>query len=410
MHGDTIQLLFILASCYLVSRLMIKAKLPESAVFWLIGREPHQVSTIMLYLIGITTFLGIFIHHVIVVLTLLPLVKLIQDRLNEAHPENSTLSATLLACCVMYGANIGGMGAITSSAANGVLLGYSLVKGVAGNENLTFALWMMWGVPLTLVYTALAWFLLVGYFRPWKYFKEKLIFKSNASLENPYKKTAIWLSIFTFSMAFLLSMLTNIFPHYTMQLTVLTGMVNVGIIAYMFLGKVQDGESQKPILAFRDILSNMPKKGLVLVAISTIIAFAFVLGQSYFEQFLKGYAELLIPKGFSPLLLCFLLAVLATFATELASNTVVQIALFTIVPILAALTDLPPLLAMLAVTLASSSAFMSPLSTGVNSLVYGEVQGASLQKMMGVGFFMNLIGSFLVAFWTLTFTRWVLGL
>jgi sodium-dependent dicarboxylate transporter 2/3/5 len=410
MHGDTLQIIFILAASYLVSRLMIKAKLPEAAVFWLIGRENHHVSTILFYFIGITTFLGIFIHHAIVVLTLLPLLKVIRDTLDKAHPDQVTRIATMLACCLMYGANIGGIGAITSSAANGILLTVALVNNVVGHEKLTFALWMLWAVPLVLVYTLAAWALIVGFFRPGKYFKEKLRFQPTESLENPYKKMAIWLSVLTFSSAFLISMLSNILPQYVMLLTIITAVVNSGVIIFLFTHRVKDGAETKPLLTFADCLSNMPKKGLVLVAVSTVVAGAFVFGQHYFEDTLKDYASHIVPAGMSPLLLCFIIALIATFATELASNTVVQLALFAIVPIVAGLTDLPPLLAMIAVTLASSSAFMSPLSTGVNSLVFGEVRDASLKKMIQIGFFMNLIGSFLVAFWILTVTRWILGL
>ena len=157
-------------------------------------------------------------------------------------------------------------------------------------------------------------------------------------------------------------------------------------------------------------MSNMPKRGLVLVGISTAVAFILGFGAYYFEQSMTDFLGRFISPQTSVLVLFLVLALVCTFATELLSNTVVQLVLFALIPPLAKVVGFPPLLGMIVATLASSSAFMSPLSTGINSLVFGEMKGASLRTMVFVGFFMNIIGSLLVALWVLYITRWVLAL
>jgi len=54
---------------------------------------------------------------------------------------------------------------------------------------------------------------------------------------------------------------------------------------------------------------------------------------------------------------------------------------------------------MLVVTLSCTCAFMSPLATGVNGLVFGEMRGASLWRMLLAGIFMNLAAAVTIAAW-----------
>ena len=415
---NNVQLIFFLAGGYLVSRLMIKAKLPESIVFWLIGRKPLSTASILLYLIGITSVLGVFIHHVIVVLTLLPLARLILDEVKAKNPGHDTLAATMLAACLMYGANIGGIGTLTSSAANGILLagangilpGLTHLGDVPGAEKLTFFLWMVWGVPLVLVYTFVAWLVLVSVYRTRHFFRVPLSFDVHASLRNPFRRLSIIVAGVTFGSAFLLSMLSNVAEGYIMWWTLLTALLFTGIIAFLFLTKVETPEGTTPLLTFRDCLSDLPKRGITLVIITVALAFLLGLVINFFEDALTNIIGMMVSPQTPVIGLFFILALFGTFTTELLSNTVIQYALFALMPSLTSLVPFPLLLGMIVATLASSSAFMSPLSTGVNSLAFGEMKGASLKMLLLAGLVMNVVGSLLVAVWTLTVIRWVLGL
>jgi len=413
---NNVQLAFFLAGGYLVSRLMIKSQLPEALVFWMIGRKHLSVSRLLFYLLAINAILGIFIHHAIVVLTLIPLALLMQEAISDSNPKFDRLVPTMLAACLMYGANIGGIGAITSSAANGILIAGAngilpgLGGAVYGAEKLTFFLWMVWGVPLVLVYTVLAWGVLVLFFQPYKHFKTHLKFEPKESLENVFRKPAIIAAIFTFGAAFFFSMASNVWASHILPLTIATIVYFLAIIMVLFFFKIEKEEKRVPLLTLHDCVSNLPKRGLTLVVITVVIAFFLGLGINYFRDGLTGLISAVVDERTSVLTLMVIVAIFATFTTELLSNTVIQYALFALMPSLASIVDFPVLLGMIVATLASSSAFMSPLSTGVNSLAFGEMRGASLRMLLFSGFFMNLIGSLLVAVWTLTVTRWVLGI
>ncbi|MBL7978995.1 MAG: hypothetical protein JNN12_11705 [Bacteroidetes Order II. Incertae sedis bacterium] len=413
---NNIQLAFFLTGGYLVSRLMIKSQLPESLVFWMIGRKHLSVSKLILYLLAINAILGIFIHHAIVVLTLIPLAHLMQEVLSKENPQYDRFVPTMLAACLMYGANIGGIGAITSSAANGILIAGAngilpgLGGAVPGAEKLTFFLWMLWGVPLVLVYTLLAWAVIVLFFQPFKHFKEYIKFEPTEPIENVFRRPAVVFAVLTFGAAFLFSMASNVWASQILPLTIATAIFFLTIIALLFFLKIPKDGHKVPLLTLSDCVSNLPKRGLALVAITMVIAFLLGLGIHYFRDALTGTIALVVDDQTSILTLMLIVAIFGTFTTELLSNTVIQYALFALMPSLATLVDFPILVGMIVATLASSSAFMSPLSTGVNSLAFGEMRGASLRMLLFSGFCMNLVGSLLVAGWTLTVTRWVLGI
>ena len=56
----------------------------------------------------------------------------------------------------MYGANIGGMGSITATPANGILITFIGLNNVGGADNLSFATWLFWGIPLVIGYVGLS--------------------------------------------------------------------------------------------------------------------------------------------------------------------------------------------------------------------------------------------------------------
>ena len=148
---DKIQLIFFFISGFLVSRLMIKVRLPQRLVFWFIGKKHLSLAKILFYLVAISALLSFFIPNAITVLTLLPLLELLRRSYEESNGPSKRI-ATMLALATIYGANIGGMGSITATPANGILVTYAVLNEVPGIQHLTFASWLIWGIPLVIVF------------------------------------------------------------------------------------------------------------------------------------------------------------------------------------------------------------------------------------------------------------------
>ena len=113
-------------------------------------------------------------------------------------------------------------------------------------------------------------------------------------------------------------------------------------------------------------------------------------------------------KGVPPLLLVFVVTTAVVFLTELTSNTASTASL---IPVLAAIApglDIHPYLLIVPAALAASCAFMLPVATPPNAIVFGA-GFVSIRQMARAGFLLNLVSVALITIWTFLVVRPVLG-
>ena len=85
-----------------------------------------------------------------------------------------------------------------------------------------------------------------------------------------------------------------------------------------------------------------------------------------------------------------------TFLTEMTSNTATTILLMPILGATAKATNLDPSILMLPAVLSASCAFMLPVATAPNAVVFGTGKFTTT-RMMQEGFALNLIGAFIIS-------------
>jgi sodium-dependent dicarboxylate transporter 2/3/5 len=95
-------------------------------------------------------------------------------------------------------------------------------------------------------------------------------------------------------------------------------------------------------------------------------------------------------------ILVLTVALVTIFLTELTSNTATASMLLPIVAGLAAASGQDALLPMVATALAASFAFMLPVATPPNAIVFASRQ-VTIAEMARAGIWMNLIGLLLIA-------------
>jgi solute carrier family 13 (sodium-dependent dicarboxylate transporter), member 2/3/5 len=99
--------------------------------------------------------------------------------------------------------------------------------------------------------------------------------------------------------------------------------------------------------------------------------------------------------SFHPLLIILTICLVITFLTELTSNTAtIEMAL----PILAGIaitTNINPLVLMIPATMSASMAFMLPVATPPNAIIFGSGR-ISVGQMARTGLFLNLIGAVVI--------------
>jgi sodium-dependent dicarboxylate transporter 2/3/5 len=104
-----------------------------------------------------------------------------------------------------------------------------------------------------------------------------------------------------------------------------------------------------------------------------------------------------------PLILVAALCLLMTFLTELTSNTATAEMFLPILAALSVAVEVNPLLLMIPATLSCSCAFMLPVATPPNAIVFGTDR-IQMRDMARTGIILNLVGVVLV-----TATTWILG-
>jgi sodium-dependent dicarboxylate transporter 2/3/5 len=86
---------------------------------------------------------------------------------------------------------------------------------------------------------------------------------------------------------------------------------------------------------------------------------------------------------------------LTTFMSELTSNTAQVATMLPIVAVLAPVLGVPPALLLLPTTIAASCAFMMPVGTPPNAIVFGTGL-VRMPQMMKAGLWLNLSGILLI--------------
>jgi len=399
---DKIQLIFFFISGFVVSRLIIKARLPHRIVYWFIGKRHLSITRILFYLIAISAFLSFFIPNAITVLTLLPLLELLRRSYEESNGFSKNV-ATMLALSTIYGANIGGMGSITATPANGILVTYAVLNDIPGTQYLSFASWLVWGIPLVIIFTCLAGLIISVVLRPWRYQKRHIQLPFDAEKTyHPFQKITIWMTVLYFLSSFILSLLMMYFSGRTVLILFISGILTLLFILFLFFFPVRvdlKTDSRQVLLSPADCYNELPTRGFVFVGIAVVLA--AILYAFKIHEFFAGWAAWIIPAGIPAFALFLLIALATSFSTEVLSNTAVQLSFFVIALPAAQTLGFSALEMLIIITLSCTSAFMSPIATGVNGLAFGGVKGVSFSKMLVVGFIMNIAGALLISSWVL---------
>ncbi|XP_037090968.1 solute carrier family 13 member 2-like [Pollicipes pollicipes] len=331
----------------------------------------------------------------------------VQSKPVDLRPEQ--LRAPLF-LCVAYAANCGGTGTLTGTAPNLVLRGI-VEQSYGSDTGLSFATFMLFGVPAMLLCTILGWMLLVVLFLGPKYLVGEptdpgRISAVRRSLERRYRA----LGPMQFHESAVLALLVllvllwffrdpQFMPGWNglFKTDIDDGTAGMLIVALMFMipakprfwcMKEEGGRSELSdgLLAWADVHKGLPW-GIVLL-LGGGLAIAEAANLSGLSAWLADQLVVLntLPHG----LIVFLVCAFTTLVTEISSNTAIASILLPVMAQLSNSLKINPLYLMLPTTLCCSFAFMLPVATPPNAIVYG-VGNLRSQDMLKAGAFMNCI-------------------
>jgi len=396
---DVIQVSFFFLISYLLSRVFVVLKIPELILYYLFEKKHVSVPKLTFVLILGTSLISSIIANVITVLTLLPLVLLLQKEV-IAIGKNVRKLNTLFLLSFIWGGNIGGIGMVTGTTTNGILIGLYEIYKIPIAKSFTFISWMAWGIPLVLLLCIAGWLILMLVFQPGKNakthdFAEQLsYFSLSRRLQKVGFRLAISFAVTASALSYLLTVLDQ-HKHIILFATIIWTLVYLYLILFHDY-QVEDG-SKVRLLKFRDTLADIPKKGLLWIGLGILIT--YLIWQARLHIKLGNWLTVVMEGRHSIFWTYMIFALLATFATELVSNSAVQVTMFMV---LFPMTKYNPDLSwqgMLIITLCSACAFMTPLATPSNGLGFGSSRRLSYKYMFFSGFIMNLVSASLISVW-----------
>jgi sodium-dependent dicarboxylate transporter 2/3/5 len=113
--------------------------------------------------------------------------------------------------------------------------------------------------------------------------------------------------------------------------------------------------------------------------------------------------------NFHPILITLVICLFMTFLTELTSNTATTEMLLPILAGLGVATNMNPLFLMLPATLSASMAFMLPVATPPNAIIFGTNR-LRIIDMAKTGLILNLLGAIIITLATYFLGRWIFNI
>jgi solute carrier family 13 (sodium-dependent dicarboxylate transporter), member 2/3/5 len=306
-----------------------------------------------------------------------------QDRVPERN------FATGLLLCIAYAASIGGVATIIGSPPNGIAVRY--IQQTFGKE-LSFFDWLLMGGPFTLIFLPIAWLLVTRVlFRAdlgeiaggRQHFAEE--YRKLGPLTRGERTVLVVFSITAFLWIFS-PLLKGLAIAGVKPLAGLSDPV-IAMLAAMLLFLIPVDPAKGTRAMDWDAAVKLPWGVLMLFGGGLTLATAIETNgvSKFIGNASRGLA------GLPPLLLLLAITAMTVFLSELTSNTA-QVS--TMVPVLAAMAPMlgmSPYVLIVACSLGASSAYMMPVGTPPNAIVFGTGL-VRLPQMMKAGFWLNLTG------------------
>ncbi len=381
-------IIYLFLSGFLIARAMQKWNLDKRLTYTILSLKnlSNNPQYIVLALLVISSFLSMWISNTATTAMLLPLVIGIVNITREYDSKNFPKA---LAFSIAYGASIGGVATLIGTPPNGICVSILRASGI---DNINFFEWLKIGLPITLILIPLTWIVLLKVFPTeiknitgGKEYINGLI-KELGPISKGEKLTLAGFSLL------LLLWISNPFWRYFLPENIYLSLKNydenliaLSVAILLFMVPV-DWKSRKFVLDWKD--SKAIDWGTLLL-FGGGIALSDAMFKTGFAGWIASSVVQIVGKP-HPIILVLVIVILIDFLTEVTSNTAVTSMM---VPILLSIStgmNVDGKLLAVAAALASSMAFMLPVATPPNAIVYGS-GFIKITDMVRIGFILDII-------------------
>lgn len=376
-------IIFLFLGGFLVALAFNKVGLDRRIALFLLSRDiiAHSFNRLLFALLFLTGFFSMWISNTATTAMMLPLVLGILKSLNITSKKITSL----ILISVAYASSIGGIATPVGSTPNIISLGM-----LEETIQLKIGLleWIRFGLPISLLFLVVLFVLAAIELRKHKIsFEADYIKKEYAALSPISKNEYYTLLIFS------LTVLGWLLPSFLKLVFGITWLkINPGALVMLtasLLFVLGDGERILKSEAIRKI-----DWGSLM-----LFGSGLALGKLLFDLNLAQMAGGALTNAVSDLPLFFIYLIsfaFVIFATELTSNTATASILLPIMISLSVNLNLNPFFFAMGISLACSLAFMLPVATPPNAIVYGS-RLVRKKDMFSYGLVLNILFSILLA-------------
>ena len=367
LSGFADPIIFIFFGGFALATALHMQRLDRKIALWLISLSRGNMKIAVLAIFGVTAFLSMWISNTATAAMMLPLALGMMDHLDR-EKERKTFVFVLLG--IAYCASIGGLGTIVGSPPNAI---------AAKALELDFVGWMKMGLPMMLLILPLMLLSLYIILRP--NLSERVEVKEEHISWTLHRVLAMLIFLCAVVAWILGDKIKTVFgitnPDTVVALAAAVAVVVFGVTRWKEIARNTDWGV---LLLFGGgiALSTLLQKSGASLALGQQLATAFVLAH--------------------PLIVILAVAAFIIFLTEFTSNTASAALLVPIFASIATQMGLPKEVLVFVIGIGASCAFMLPVATPPNAIVFGT--GLLKQReMMRVGILLNILCIFLVGFW-----------
>ena len=383
------KLIFLIMGGFMIAIAIEKWNLHKRIALKIIYFIGTDVRKIILGFMVATAFLSMWISNTATAVMMLPIgvviIKQLKDNPNTDENENNIFGKALM-LAIAYSASIGGIATLIGTPPNLVMAG--IVSQVYGYE-ISFLEWIVFGLPVSMLLLAICWVYLTRYAFTFKQDKfpdgrEEILKLKNELGVISYEQKIVGLVFISVGFCWITRsfLLQKIFPALDDAI--------IAIIFAMILFIINAKSKKDKILEWKEAI-KMPWGILLLFGGGMSLAKAFDV---------SGLAiwignQITAFGNFDLFLFLILLVTAINFLTEVTSNVATTAMLLPVIAPIALELDIHPFILMTAAAVSASCAFMLPVATPPNAIVFGSGY-LRIPDMVKKGFLLNIISILII--------------
>lgn len=390
-YGD--QNIFLFAGGFFIAMAMQKWNLHERIAVAIIARAGGGGRRLVLGFMIATAFLSLWISNTATAMMMVPIAIAVIGSIETNDPGRNAALGTALFLGIAYAASIGGIGTLIGTPPNAVFIA-QLKALYPDSPPVTFAAWLWLGLPFVIVMLPVAWLILtrVAFRVPGAAANDALeaIIAVRRSALGPMSRGEAIVAAVSLGAALCWIFRPLIAKAFPEPAFIQDSTIAIFFALLLFLIPVNLREGR---FALDWEWARRIPWGILL-----LFGGGIALAQGFVASGLVAWTgeRLTLLAGVPPIVMVFAIALLITFLTEMTSNTATTQIFLPILAVTASeVLQVHPFLLMVPATISASCAFMLPVATPPNAVVFASGH-VTVPQMARAGLLLNFAGAAVV--------------